>query len=88
MVKKQEPVIPIRGWSFFGEHAQALKLTFCYYHKLSVTWDAFLIIRIFMGSGWPMFSENTLMLYQQNLKLRPYFVKWQQAIDQGLPTRS
>ena len=32
-----------------------------------------------MGSGWPMFSENTLMLYQQDLQLVPYFVKWQLA---------
>ena len=38
-----------------------------------------------MGSGWPMFSENTLMLYQQGIKLGPYFVKWQLAIDGGLP---
>ena len=37
-----------------------------------------------MDSGWPMFSENTLMLYQQDLKLSPYFVKWQLAIDRGL----
>ena len=32
-----------------------------------------------------MFSENTLMLYQQDLELGLYFVKWQLAIDQGLP---
>ena len=32
-----------------------------------------------------MFSENTLMLYQQDLELGPYFVKLQLAIDQGLP---
>ena len=37
-----------------------------------------------MGSGWPMFSENALMLYQQDLQLGPYFVKWHLAIDQGL----
>ena len=24
----------------------------------------FLIITIFIGSGWPMFSENTLILFQ------------------------
>ena len=30
-----------------------------------------------MGSGWPMFSENILMLYQQDLQLGPYLVKWQ-----------
>ena len=40
---------------------------------------------IFMGSGWPMFSENTLTLYQQDLELGPYFVKCQLAIDQELP---
>ena len=34
------------------------------YHKFSV---------IFMGSGWPMFSENTLMLYQQDLELGPFY---------------
>ena len=33
-----------------------------------------------------MFSENTLMLNQQDLQLGPYFfVKWQLAIDRGLP---
>ena len=32
-----------------------------------------------------MFSENILMLYQQDLQLGPYFVKWQLVIDQGLP---
>ena len=34
-----------------------------------------------MGSGWPMFPENTLLLYQHDLQLVPYFVKWQLAID-------
>ena len=29
----------------------------------------FLIVTIFMGSAWPTFSENTLMLYQQDLQL-------------------
>ena len=38
-----------------------------------------------MGPGWPMFSENILMLHQQDLLLGPYFVKWQMTIDQGLP---
>ena len=38
----------------------------------------FLINTIFMGSGWPIPSENTLMLY---LALGPYYVKWQLAID-------
>ena len=28
-----------------------------------------------------MFSENTLLLYQQDLQLGPYSVKWQPAID-------
>ena len=32
-----------------------------------------------------MFFENTLMVYQQDLQLVPYFVKWQQDIDRGLP---
>ena len=32
-----------------------------------------------------MFSENTLLLYQQDLQLGPYFVRWQLGIDQGLP---
>ena len=32
-----------------------------------------------------MFSENTLMLDQQDLQLGAYFVKEQLAIDQGLP---
>ena len=32
-----------------------------------------------------MFSENILMLYQHYLKLGPYFVKWQLAIDRGMP---
>ena len=36
-------------------------------------------------SGRPMFSENNLMLYQQDLQLGTYFVKWQLVIDQGLP---
>ena len=40
----------------------------------------------FMGSGWPWFSENTLMLYWQDFQLGPYVVKWQLAIDRGLPT--
>ena len=40
-----------------------------------------LIITLFMGSGWPMFSENSLMLYQHELQLVPYFVKWQLVID-------
>ena len=30
-----------------------------------------------------MFSANTLMLYQQDLQLGPYFVKWQLAIEGG-----
>ena len=30
-----------------------------------------------------MFSENTLLLYQQDLQLGPYLEKWQLAIDQG-----
>ena len=51
----------------------------------TVIWDTFLIITILMGAGWPMFSENTLMLYHQDLELGPYFVKWQLVIDQGLP---
>ena len=38
-----------------------------------------------MGSGWPMLSENTLMLYQQDLQLGPNFVTCQLAIDPGLP---
>ena len=37
-----------------------------------------------MGSGWPMFSENTLKLYQQDLQLGPNLVRWQLAIDRGL----
>ena len=32
-----------------------------------------------------MFFENTMMLYQQDLLLDPYFVKRHLAIDQGLP---
>ena len=28
----------------------------------------YFIIMIFMGSGWPMFSENTVMWYQQDLQ--------------------
>ena len=32
-----------------------------------------------------MFSENTLLLSQQDLKLGPYFVKWQLEIDRGWP---
>ena len=33
-----------------------------------------MIITIFMGSGWPMFSENTLLLYQEGtLQLRFIF---------------
>ena len=32
----------------------------------------FLIIIIFMGSGWPMFSENTLIFFnQQDVQLGP-----------------
>ena len=31
-----------------------------------------------------MFSENTLMLDQQDLLLGPCFVKWQLAIERGL----
>ena len=38
-----------------------------------------------MGSVWPMFSVNTMMLYLQDLQLDPYFVKWQLAIDKGWP---
>ena len=38
-----------------------------------------------MGSGLPIFSENTLMLYQQDLELGPYFLKLQLGIDLGLP---
>ena len=41
-----------------------------------------------MGSGWPMHSRNTLMLYQQDLQLGPYFLKWQLAIDRELPRYS
>ena len=54
------------------------------YHKFPVIWDTFLIITIFMCSDWPEFSENTLILYQQELELGPYFVIWQLAIDRGL----
>ena len=32
-----------------------------------------------------MSYENTLMLFKQDVKLGPYFVKWQLAIDRGLP---
>ena len=32
-----------------------------------------------------MFSENTVMLYQQDLQLGTDFVKWQLSIDQGFP---
>ena len=32
-----------------------------------------------------MFSENTMMLYKKDLQLGTYFVKWQPAIDRGLP---
>ena len=33
-----------------------------------------------------MFSENTLMMYQQDLQLGPYFVKWHLAIYiEGFP---
>ena len=32
-----------------------------------------------MGWGWPVFSENALLMYQQDLQLGPYFVKWQLA---------
>ena len=38
-----------------------------------------------MGSGRAMFSEHTLMLYQQDLEVGPYFAKWQLMIDQGWP---
>ena len=38
-----------------------------------------------MDLGWPMFSENTLMLHQQDLQLGPYFVKWQLVINRGWP---
>ena len=38
--------------------------------NFSLIWDV-LIISIFMGSGWPRFPENTLMLYQQDLQLGP-----------------
>ena len=31
-----------------------------------------------MGSGLPMFSEYSLMLYQQYLQLWLYFVNWRQ----------
>ena len=41
-----------------------------------------------MGSVWPMFSENTLILNQQDFQLGPFLVKWQLAIDQGLPRLS
>ena len=34
-----------------------------------------------MGSGWPMFSGNTLMMPQQDLQLGIYFVKWQLAME-------
>ena len=30
-----------------------------------------------------MFSENTLLLYQQDLKLGLYFVKWQLSLKKG-----
>ena len=37
-----------------------------------------------MGSGWTMFSENyTLMLYQKELQLGPYFMKWHLVTDRG-----
>ena len=32
-----------------------------------------------------MFSENRRMMYRQDLELGPYFVKWQLAMDRGLP---
>ena len=32
-----------------------------------------------------MSSENTLVLYQQDLQLGQYFVKWQLALYRGLP---
>ena len=31
--------------------------------------------RFIMGLGWHMFSENALLLYQQDLQLGPYFAK-------------
>ena len=51
------------------------------YHIFSAIMDT-LIVTIFMGwGGGAMIYENTLMLYQQDLQLVPYFVKWQMAID-------
>ena len=46
--------------------------------------ENFLKIMIFMGSVWPTFSENTLMLHQHDLKLGLHFVKWQLGIDIGV----
>ena len=44
-----------------------------------------LIITISVGSGCHMFSDNILLLCQQDSQLVPYFVKWQLAMDRGLP---
>ena len=52
------------------EHVKKLTMA-CDYRKFSVICEIFLIITNFMGSGWPMFSENTWVLYQQDLKLGP-----------------
>ena len=35
-----------------------------------------------------MYTESTLMLYQQDLQLGPYLVNRQLAMDQGLPSFS
>ena len=53
------------------------------YRKFSVIWGVF--NNYDLSSGWPIFSENTLILYQQDLQLGSYFVKWQLVIDRGLP---
>ena len=51
----------------------------------SVNLGHFLIITFFMDSGWPMFSENTFVLYKQDSQLGPYYVKWQLMLDRGMP---
>ena len=45
------------------------------FRKISVIWDTLIIS--FYGFRVAHVSKNTLMLYQQDLQLGPYCVKWQ-----------
>ena len=77
---KKIPIIIHSGYS--SQSREKVNQWVSNYRKFSVIWNT-LKVSIFSGSGWPLFNENTgtLMLYQQDIQLGLYFVKWQLVLE-------